>query len=268
MAVATLCNFKLVIPDHVEVAADMQEKFAEVLTVNATRINDRRSYKVGTSGQFNDKIALPSAQAYAPMIDAAFVSRRGRKQAQIQFAHKKNLSQGFEQYNDGLNTAFETKDGIVAKRYVDMVQSKKQNVSRELGRKTLRFTGDRIRGLGVSPIAANLLVNEAGSQGLLRVGDEWLGGAPYMVGLPEAKSIIKQGIVQNITKLGMNIINSDFDADEIEGANDAMVIVMNALSDITLANEFTTAKAAADSYLTFETALGVFYLNCAIRLGT
>jgi len=267
MAIVTTCNFKLVIPDHVEVAADMQEKFAEVLTVNATRINDRRSFKVGTSGDFNTKLAGPSSTRYAPMIDSAFVSKRGRNAAAIKFAQQKNLEQGFEQYNDGLNLAFKTEGGIVAKRYVDMLQNKKQNVSRELGRKTLRFVGDRIRGLGVSPITANILVNEAGSQGLLRVGDEWLGGTPYMIGLDPTKGIIKQGIVQAVTRLGMNIVNSDFDATELTAANTDLAVIMNSLSSLTLANAFTIVKAAADSYLVFEKVLGIFYLNCAIRLG-
>ena len=268
MAIVTKVSYKLQIPEHVEVAADMQEKFAEVLTVNATRINDRRSYKVGTSGDFNTKLAGPSSQRYSPMLDSAFVSRRGRTADQIAYAQKKNLEQGFEQYNDGLNLAFATVGGVVAKRFVDAVQNKKQNVSRELGRKTLRFVGDKIRGLGAGVIAANILVNEAGSQGLLRVGDEWLGGVPYMIGLPDNKAIVKQGIVQAITRLGMNIINSDFDADEIEDANDSLQVIMNALSDVSLANEFDSAMAAADSYLVFEKLLGVFYLNCAVRLGT
>ncbi len=139
-------DIEITVPVTVEPSGDMPDKWANGLTSNATRINDRRIQKIPDSGTFNSKVAGPSSVSFAPMVDSAFVSKKGRTAANVTRAQYKNLADGFDKWNDKLALAFATVDGVVAKRFVDQVNNSKNNWASAVASKTLRATGDRIRG--------------------------------------------------------------------------------------------------------------------------
>jgi hypothetical protein len=259
--------WELIVPESTEPAADMQEKFANGLVVNASLINDRRIAAVGSDGAFNDKVAAPSNLKWAPMVDSAFVSRAGRSAQEIKNAQGLNLQEAFQKWSDNLDLAFATVDGVVAKGFVTNVQNKKGNWSIEAGRRTLRMTGDRVRGRGVSAIASALFVGDSIAASWLRPGDTWLAGLPYDISLTGLKGTLKAGLTQLLTRAGLTIIMSGYNTTIMTNQNAFLIAALTALADPAKCDPFIATEGATDTYCKFKKVGPIFSLKCQTVLG-
>ncbi|MBI4712435.1 MAG: hypothetical protein HY762_03910, partial [Planctomycetes bacterium] len=158
----------LYVPETVEPAGDMPERWAEGLKNNAIRMNERRQAKVPDSGTFNTKMARPSTLAFGPFVNPAFTSRSGRTPQNIKDAQGHNLGTAYNFWDDKINKVFATVDGVEAKRFKEKIDNSKDRWATRVADKTLRFTGDRIRGRGLAPIASAFLSGDARASGWVR----------------------------------------------------------------------------------------------------
>lgn len=266
MPTTPVFGFTLQAADHVEVAPDMETKFKNGLIVNATTINNRRKAVVHSSGAYNDKIAVPSNERWSPMVDAAFVSRRGRSATEIVNAQGVNCAEGFEQYNDNLDAAFATEGGVVANRFVNAVNTKAGNMSRELGRKALRMVGDKVRGVGPAVITPSVFINEAGVLSKLRVGDTWDSGVPTYVVKAGLGNQFKAALVSLLTRTGLTIIQSGYAAGIFTAQNTLIMDLLNAFRDATVVDVFKLTTAAADSYCLWQKVGSLFQLKTLAQI--
>lgn len=267
MAAVVKMKVNLVVPESAEVSGDMGQKWADSLTVNAARINDRRKFKIPDDGTFISKVAVPSSQGFQGMVADNFVSRRGRNATEIKGAHAKNAQESFAKWNNNLDLAFATRDGIVAKGFVENVANKAGNWESAAGKKTLRMTGDKIRGRGVAPILAELLVGYQLAQTWLREGDAWLAGTPYKICLNGMEGALKAGLVQLITRVGLTIVQNNYDVDVMEDQNKHLENFLNAIADPTKCNTFAETTEATDTYALFVLDGNILYLKTQIVLG-
>ena len=254
MADEVKLDIKVTIPASVEAAADMPTKWAGGLVNNAALINDRRIAKIGDEGAFQSKIAGPSSAQYAPMVDAGFVSESGRNQANIIRSQYKNLGDSYNHWNDKLALAFATVDGVVAKRFVDQVNNSKDNWATAVANKTLRATGDKIRGtiLGqvgywmVGDYKANQMVNHM----------EIVDGGPYDYARAELRQCFRTGIMQHLTASLIRILDSDMLAAELTIQNDILENFATHFRDTFVApvKPFVVGGIATDSLFQFEWA--------------
>ncbi len=244
-------DIEIVVPATVEPAGDMPDKWAEGLTTNAERINDRRIAKVPDSGSFNSKVAAPSSVGFAPMIDPTFVSKKGKTADNVTRSQYKNLAAGFNKWNDKLALQFATVDGVVAKRFKDQVNNSKNNWADAVARKTLRATGDKIRGtfLGQSLfwMTGDNLANQMTNS--LTV----VGGAPDNFTAAGLRSAFKAAGMQLLTQALILILDADFLAAEIAAQNDKLVALANGMSDA-LYKPFVEGGGPTDSLFQFEYA--------------
>lgn len=266
MAAVIQMKYSLLVPDVQEVAADMEAKYADGLVINAERINNRRKYKIPDDGAYISKLAGPSNRGWTPMVDADFKARNGRNATEIKTIHSKNAQDSFNKWNNNLDLAFKEEDGIKAKRFVDMVVNKKGNWSEEVGKKTLRLTGDKVRGRGVSAINAHLLVGYDVAMDWLRQGDLWQGGEPYNIAIDGLEGSLKAGITQLVTRAGLTIIALSFNADVIERQNTNIMNFLNGMRDPLRCDEFDITTGATDTYCVFELTEGLFELHTQIVL--
>ena len=256
-------DIKITVPTSVEAAADMPVKWAAGLVNNAAVINDRRIAKIGDEGTFQAKIAAPSSAKFTPLIDAAFVSNSGRNKANIDRAQYKNLAGAFNHWNDKLALSFATVDGVVAKRFVDQVNNSKDNWASAAANKTLRATGDKVRGtiLGqalywmTGDYRANQMTNHL----------EIVDGAPYNFTSGVGRSTWKAGIMGSLIRSMISIINSDFLAGELTAQNGNLASFCTQQKNGAVKN-FVQDGGALDSLFRFEYADPTFLLHARVVL--
>lgn len=265
-ATTTLLDLNLLIPEFQEVSNDMGAKWQNGLTVNAALMNDRRKAKIGNDGDYGTKVAAPSTAGFVPMIDSGFISRKGRSATDIGTVHAKNAAGAFQKWNDGLDLAFATEDGVVAKAFVRNVQNKSGNLERAIGAKTLRFTGDKIRGRGPAPTIAEWLLGYNPAIGWLRPGDTLTAGSPYKIVAAGLESAFKAALVQQLIKNGMAIVNADYNATIMTAKNTELAAFLSAIHDATLCDDFVAVPAADKSSCIFVRSAGVLTLNTVIHL--
>lgn len=245
-------DIKITVPTHVEAAGDMPDKWAAGLVNNAETINDRRIAKVGDEGTFQTLVATPSSVKYSPMIAAGFKSKSGRNQANIQRSQYKNLAGAFDHWNDKLALAFATVDGVIAKRFKDQVNNSKTNWADAVASKTLRATGDKIRGtyLGqalfwmVGDYNANQMTNSM----------EVIEGAPYNFCWAGQESAFKAMGMQMLIASLIRILDADFLAAEVAAQNAVLQIFCDTSREIAFApvKPFVVGGGALDSLFQFE----------------
>lgn len=249
MADVIVLDFRITIPNTVEAAADMPERWASGLTNNAEVINSRRIEKIGSSGDFETKVAAPSNAAFKPMIDAAFVSKSGRSKDNIARNHYKNLSNSFNQYNDKLDQAFATVDGIPAKRFKEQVNNNKNAWAEAVADKTLRATGDRIRGL-ILPQALYWMTGDPLANGMTNAFT-LIAGAPYDFVKAGLNRSFKSATMPKLTQSLIAILDADMLAAEMTIQNDFLALLGNAFKDAAV-KTFVVAGGATDSLLKYE----------------
>ena len=217
MADEIALDIKVTIPTSVEPAGDMPDKWAAGLVNNAEVINDRRVAKIGDEGTFQSLVAGPSSAKFSPMIDAAFVSQKGKNQANIIRSQYKNLAGAFDHWNDKLALSFATVDGVVAKRFKDQVNNSKDNWATAVANKTLRATGDKVRGTILGQVLYWMTGDYRANQ--MTNGLEIVAGAPYNFTSSVGRSTWKAGIMGSMVRSMISLINADFLAGEFTAQN-------------------------------------------------
>ncbi|MBA7557173.1 hypothetical protein ES705_49911 [subsurface metagenome] len=151
------------------------------------------------------------------MIDAAFVSNSGKNQANIIRSHYKNLAGAFNHWNDKLALAFATVDGVEAKRFKDQVNNSKDNWATAVAQKTLRATGDKIRGTLLGQVLYWMTGDYRANQ--MTNGMEVVDGAPYLFTSAVGKATWKAGMMGALVRSMVTILDADFLAAEFTAQN-------------------------------------------------
>jgi len=254
MADEVKLDIKITVPVSVEVAGDMPNKWADGLTNNAERINNRRIEKVGDEGSFHSKITGPSSAQFAPIVDAAFISESGKNQANIIRSQYKNLGQSYRQWNDKLALSFATVNGVVAKRFVDQVNNSKDRWATAVAAKTLRATGDKIRGTLLGQVIYWMVGDYKAGQ--MTNAMEIVAGGPYDYARAELRQCFRTGAMQHLVASLIRILDSDMLAAEITIQNDIISYFASMFRDnvIVPVKPFIVGGGALDSLFQFEYA--------------
>jgi len=269
MAVVQKTSLILVVPPPVNPREDMGQKWIQGLTNSATLMNERRLSKIPDAEAFGKQLAIPAAESYSPYVPSDYVSKRGRSQKAIQNAHRKNLTNAYTKWNDKLALAFETVDGVEAKRFKDQVANTVDSWLAKVEQKTLRFTGDKIRGRGLSVIAGYWLTGEKEKvSGMLRGGDQAEGEA-YDISYDSQRPTLRAALTQLLTQTGITILNGELDSAIVDEQNGRLKTALSAFSDRTKSNEFDYPSDPAKSYCAFEFSEDKgLYLRIRIMLGS
>lgn len=256
MANVVKLDIKLTIPTSLEAAADMPTKWAGGLTNNAELINNRRKAKISNEGAFQTKVAAPSSRAWEPMVDAAFVSKAQRNKDNIVRAHYKNLANNFNHWNDKLDLSFAEVDGVFASRFKDQVNNSKDNWATAVAQKTLRITGDKIRGRLGSQIGFWMTDDPRADQ--MVNGLTLIDGGPYDGIFPGLQGAFKSAAMGLILSTFTRILYADFLAAELliqnEILKDFALHFRNTFGPVDLVKPYVVAGGATDSLFRWEYA--------------
>ncbi|MFH1231495.1 MAG: hypothetical protein V1709_08385 [Planctomycetota bacterium] len=261
-------ELKLYVPVTWEVSGDMPDKWADGLKNNAERINDRRQAKIPDDGTFILKVADPATKGYALYVPDTYVSKRGRPAGGIRGSHAENIGTAFNDWNDKINAAFATVDGIVAKVFKEKVDNAKVRWALKVADKTLRLTGDKIRGRSVAPIATYYLVGDERVSGWIREAD-YADGAPYNITTPRESNAVKAAIQQRLMQGGQLVINQGMQQDAIDAENAVNASLLTKLRETARCDAFVATPAVDKCFCSWQVdGSGLLYLHIQVGLTT
>ncbi|MBI4834244.1 MAG: hypothetical protein HY811_05445 [Planctomycetes bacterium] len=233
------------IPANVPPSPDMEQKWSDVLQTVASLINDRRNSKIPDEAAFQNKVVETSNQAWANVFNSAYRSKSGKTYDMMKNAHDQNLQQSYNQWNDKLNRMFETVDGVVAKRFKDVVSFAKKFWSEAIGKGVLRLTGDKRRDSGAATIATHWLIGEPMAAGMLRPQDTGVVGGPYRVCRIELVQALKAALMERLVQAGVVIFNANYSMPVITAENTVINTLIQGFIDPALGLESFTPGGAS-----------------------
>jgi len=265
MAFEKKFEVKLYVPATWEVAGDMPVRWKENLKNAAQFLYDRLVAKIPDDGTFINEMVTPSNKAYRGLLNPAFVSKSGRTAEGIGNAQAKNMERRFTRWFSHLAKAFAEVDGVPAKVFKEKVDAAIDNWALEVADKTMRLTGDKIRGRSVAPIGAFYLVGDERAQGWLRAGD-FADGAPYNIASDLERTAIKAAIQQKLIQGGMMVINSEYQNSVIVEQNTINATLLTKLRDPARCDAFVVTPAADKCFCSWEMVDNFLVLHIQVGL--
>ena len=252
MADEVKLDLKITIPTSLEVAGDMPDRWVEGLLNNAERMHDRLLEVLSDDGRFQSILAEVSNQKWRKMIDSSFVSEAGKSGDDVIRFQYKNLAESFAKFVERYGESLATVDGVFGKFFKDRVTKAKDRWAIAVSNGTLRFTGDRIRGMVVPQLVywmtgdpkANRFTEHA----------EVISGGPYDFTKPGLRKQFRSAITNLLISAGMYILKADMSAGAIAAQNARLVDLANSLRDTTVTpvKPFVVGGGATDSLLEYE----------------
>ncbi|MFH1227277.1 MAG: hypothetical protein V1701_05165 [Planctomycetota bacterium] len=251
MAFEKKFELRLYVPASWEPAGDMPIRWRDNLKNAAQTLFDRLQAKIPDDGTYINQMVTPANKAYRSMLNPAFVSRSGRTADRITEAHAKNMGKRFAKWFSNLGKAFDTIGGVTAKLFKDKVDASIDNWASEMGDKTIRLTGDKVRGLGVAPVTTFYLVGDERAGGWIQSGDT-ADGAPYNITSDLERTALKAAILQRLVQGGMMVINAEYQDAVIVEQNTINASLLTKLRDDTKCDAFVAAPAPDKCYCAWE----------------
>ncbi|MFH1231124.1 MAG: hypothetical protein V1709_06460 [Planctomycetota bacterium] len=257
-------ELKLYVPETWEVAGDMPVRWAENLKRAAEVMNDRRQAKVPDDGTFILKMATPANKGFSKFVPSDFVSKSDRSAGGIRGVHAKNLTTSFNTWNDKINRAFATVDGVAAKFFKERVDAAQDLWAIRVADRTIRFTGDKIRGYSVAPIAAFYLVGDERTVDFLRASD-YADGAPYNIARSRERVALKTAIQQRIIQGGQMVSSQGNNPSAIAEENTVNATLLSGLRDPAKCDAFVATPAADKCFCAWALdGSGLLYLHLQV----
>jgi hypothetical protein len=238
------------------------DRWLDNLKGNALRIYQNLLKQVPDSIKFQEKIAGPSNQAFADFVNPAFVSRHGNSKSNIVDGQGTNLREAYQKFLSGLEHAFETVDGVEAKRFKEKVEKARDKYLEGMGRRALLFGGTRRDGRGPATLASHWLVGDRRVIGWMREGDRVLEGGSYRVCATRDRSAFKAALAERLIQAGIRIMKSNFSAAVIAEENGQTNHLVQSMVDPTLG--LMPFATGADSRLDFITENNQLFLEVQV----
>lgn len=253
MANEVKLDLKITIPVSLEVAGDMPDRWVEGMVNNTERIHDRLLEVLSDEGTFQSKLAEVSNQKWKKMVDPTFVSESGKSGANIVRFHYKKLAESFAKFVEKYGRAFTTVDGVFGKFFKDQVTNAKDNWAIAVSNGSLRFTGDKIRGM-VVPQIVYWLTGDPKANRFTEHVENIGGGGPYDFTKSGLRKQFRSAITNLLISAGMYILKADMDAGEIAAQNARLVDLANSFRDTVgiPVKPFVVGGGATDSLLEYE----------------
>ncbi|MBI4712332.1 MAG: hypothetical protein HY762_03375 [Planctomycetes bacterium] len=255
-------ELKLYVPLNNEPAGDMPDRWAENLSNNAERIKDRLLEKIPDEYTFSKLMAGPSANEYANFVNPVYRGKNGRTATDVLSTKQKNMATAYGRWYEQVLRVY----GNGATFFKQQVANAKSWLAERLGSKTLRFTGDKVRGLGAAPIAAYYLVGDAGAVELIRAED-FADGAPYDIARDGEEPFLKAAIQAKLVQGGVLVSNNEYRDATITAQNATNTSLLNGYRDTAKAEVFVTTPAADKSFCLWRmNPDGRLYLHLQVGL--
>lgn len=257
-------GLELFVPVKEPPAQRTVDQWAESFKLNTGRIIEKLRAKIPDIKAYLENLVNPAVQGWKDVLNPSFKSKSGADAESIKDKRQANLNRTFNKFDTSLAHIFETLDEEVGKRFKEIIDNKKDLFAEGMGDRTLRFTGDKIRGRGIAPLAAMWLTGDVTVADLLRPGDKILYGGPVDISKPGLKPQLKMGMVARLIQSGIAIVYSDMNPTRIATENATINRFLDAMRDETVYEEFTATLTPLKSHCGFYVENGQLYLRIQV----
>ncbi|MBI4711969.1 MAG: hypothetical protein HY762_01480 [Planctomycetes bacterium] len=240
------------------------DQWAESFKLNTGRIIEKLRAKIPDLKAYLENLANPAGRGWKDVINPAFKSKSGADAASLKDKHQSNLNRTYNKFDTALAHIFETIDEEVGKRFKEIIDNKKDLFAEGMADRTLRFTGDKIRGRGITPLAAMWLSGDITVADLLRPGDKILYGGPVDVSKPGLRPQLRAGLVSRLMQSGMAIVYSEYSPTRIATENTLINSFLSALRDNTVYEEFVEPLTPLKSHCGYYMESGQLFLRIQV----
>jgi len=198
-----------------------KNQWKEALLLNAQRINEKRVLAVPDEGKFAERIADFSSARYPDVISGITPDpRTGLTSKMIYDNQRSNLSRSYLKWTTKLDRMFETVNGVVAKRFKDVVEAAETLFGDGVAARTLRAVGSKIEGVGAAVIAPFWLTDHPKAESLIRKGtDKVIDGAPYNITPAGYQNAFVAMLTHTLTMSMIQALKSNMDATVVADLN-------------------------------------------------
>ncbi|MEW6026816.1 MAG: hypothetical protein AB1599_05955 [Planctomycetota bacterium] len=249
MADQVVLDLKITVPVSLGPAGDMPDRWVEGMLNNAQRLYDRLLEVLSDEGNFQDRLAEVSSQKWRKMIDPSFVSEAGKSGENIIRFHYKKLAEAYPKFMEQLQRAFATVDGVFGKFFKDQVTNAKDKWAIAVSNGSLRFTGDKIRGMVVPQVVYWMTGDPKANR--FTKHSEVISGGPYDFTKTGLRKQFRTAVTNLLVSTGMYILKADMEAGEIANQNTRLVDLANSFRKTTV-KPFVVGGGATDSLLEYE----------------
>lgn len=208
--------------------------------------------KAPDDGTFIRDITGPSTNAYADYLNPGFIARSERSVENIRSTREANLSGSFRKWRENLILAISDGNGGVSEWLKARVAAAKAHWVEKVSKGSLRFTGDKIRGRSVAPVAAFFLVGDPRATSWVSPTEQ-TGGLPYNITRERQRNGLKASIIQRLVQGGMMIVNAGTaGGNEMPKQNGLNASFLNGQRDPTKCAEFATTADPDKCYCLWE----------------
>ena len=260
-------ELKLYVPASWGPAGDMPLRWRDNLKNAAQYMYDRLTAKIPDDGTYINDLATPASKAYRSMLDPAFVSKGGRTSGNIKDAHAKNIGRKFSQWLTNLTKSFATVDGVQAKSFKEKIDGAIDHWAASVADKSIRLTGDKIRGRSVAPIVSFFLVGDERATSWVKQGD-MVDGLPYNITTVLERNAVKASIQQKLIQGGMMVINSEYQQAVIDEQNAINAALLTKLRETARCDAFVATPAVDKCYCSWEMDGNLLMLHVQVGLTT
>jgi len=248
------------ISEDFPVTEEMLDKFVRNLTSSATLLYNRLSEKISDAEAYQRELVESSIRAYYGVLNPTYISKSQRNIDQMRDTHGKNLADSYTKWRDSLKHAFETVDGVEAKRFKDKVVVSKDACKKAWSKKGMRLSGDKIRQRGPATIGSYLLVGEPRSVGWIKPGDKFFGD-PFNIVRPGLEPFFQAAFVGRVVQAAVLILNRDFNTAEFTYQNNLTNSLVQGLINPILG---LSPFGGPDSFVNLEKQGSLFILHIKV----
>jgi len=226
-----ISHVKLIATIPIDVAQRVIESWARNIKDEAPDMYAKMLSRIPDMKRFVERLGQPSHDGFAPFVNPAFVNKGGQGHDDIEASQASNIKLSYDKYRIKLERMFETVDGIPAKRFKEIVDLMKGVYGAGAIARTLPFTGTKIEGRGLAPLAGMWLVNDLTVMDQIRSADKVLEGGPTRVCSAETVPDFKVMLNQRLIQAGASIVKRNFDAAAFAAHNDRINHMVQSLVD-------------------------------------
>jgi hypothetical protein len=245
----TIAKVTMPVPAGVYPTAKMEAQWVRRFQLSAMSIFRKMLLSVPDWQAFQQKIADVSQEAWDGFIHPLFISKRGHTARDISNLRIENLKdeKAYKKWLLKVTHAFETVGGVEAKRFKEKIERTAHLWVKGVIKSTMRFSGDKVRGRGVTAIAGYFLAGDKRTVGMLPPGAQITNGGPIDVTRRGLKSALKAGLVPKLVQAGTMISSAKYDAAVVLEQNTEINEIIKSVQDPAYA-EFKPVVSDDNSY--------------------
>lgn len=256
---ATTMNILLAVNPLTTAQPKIGKVWSDGLSNNAGKIDDRRKESIPDEIAYLSKIAEPAEQEFRKLLDAGFVSRKGKNKAEINRVQAFKIKKAWLKYLRNWEHQFADD----AKRFKDKVKAAENTYAERVSETTLAFTGVKSLESGPARIAVYWLTGDAKARGLLRAADQEVEPSqPFNITLANQRNSLRALLLSRLVQSGMSILHANFDSAVIADVNTVDNHLAQSLIDPGLG--LVPFAPGAASHLDFVVENGQLFLSVKV----